>query len=261
MIFFFQKAAEAHGLHDQDGILRIPCLFPLSPLIYICETTDRPWHRAHWVMCSPIPLQSQSSPSLQGLPLWSISRDHTSRELCEQFVWFLLPKLPSLCECFGEGREDKRCWRRSRSLPQGKEIMKRRGILRRKNKSNSVINFFFSWAPLSGEKHAVSLDLVPWISQKSWGRNCFRKHLWAIVSLPKGSWSAGTENSPHKCVFRQCFCWERGLKPRLDMRGHGWWMLLWDLVSSLCHLQPYWWHYCLSPSPLLIWILGSANFK
>lgn len=87
---------------------------------------------------------------------------------------------------------NRRCWRRSRSLPQGKEIMKRRAALGRKDKSNSII-IIFSWASLSDEKHAVSLDLVPWISQKSWGRNCFREHLWASISLPEGSWSAGTE--------------------------------------------------------------------
>lgn len=35
-----------------------------------------------------------------------------------------------------------------------KAVVKRRGALGRKNKSNS--NFFFPWAPPSGEKHAVS---------------------------------------------------------------------------------------------------------
>lgn len=41
-----------------------------------------------------------------------------------------------------------------------KEIMKRRPALGRKDKSNSII-IIFSWASLSDEKHAVSLDLVP----------------------------------------------------------------------------------------------------
>lgn len=195
---FFKRAAEARGLCEQDGVLRFSCLFPLSPL-WLSPSNLLLWvhrtyqgNRMHWVMCGPIPLQAQSSPSLQGLTLWSVSRDHTSQELCECFVWFLLPKLPSLHERFGEGRGDRRCWRRSRSLPQGKEIMKRRAALGRKDKSNSII-IIFSWASLSDEKHAVSLDLVPWISQKSWGRNCFREHSWASISLPEGSWSAGTE--------------------------------------------------------------------
>lgn len=95
--------------------------------------------------------------------------------------------------------------------------MKRRGTLGRKDKSNSIIQYFFSWVPLSGEEHAVSPDLVPWISQKSWDGGCFRKHSWASVSPSEGSWSPGAE-AFHINAFCQCFYQERGLKPRLDLR-------------------------------------------
>lgn len=140
-----------------------------------------------------------------------------------------------------------------------KAVVKRRGALGRKNKSNS--NFFFPWAPPSGEKHAVSkgtrsrLNITNFLRYELLQEMLIGECLLARRQLICWKWS-----SPHKCLFCQCFCWEGGLKPRLGMRGHGWWMLLWDLVSSLCHLQLYWWHYCLSPS-LLIWILGSGDFS
>lgn len=89
-----------------------------------------------WVILHPIPFPARSSPPPWGLFLRSISRGHANQELCEQFVWFLLPELPSPLEHFGGGGEGKRHRRRIRSLPQEGEIMKRRGTLGRKDKSN-----------------------------------------------------------------------------------------------------------------------------
>lgn len=113
-INFFKRRVEARGLRERDGILRVSGLFPLSPLWFLPFNLLLWGHRryqenwVHRIILHPIPFPARSSPPPWGLPLRSISRGHANQELCEQFVWFLPPELPSPLEHFGGGGEGKR---------------------------------------------------------------------------------------------------------------------------------------------------------
>lgn len=249
--------------YEWDGILRVSCLFPLSPLWFLPFNVLLWGHRTyqeswvHWVILGLILPQARSSPPLQGLHLGHISRGHTNWELYELFVWFLLPKLPSPPEYFVGGGEGKRHWEEKQITSARQRIMKRRGTLGRKDKSNSVIQFFFSlgssfrWGACS-KSWSSSLNITKVLRWGLLQETFMSKRFPLRRQVISWSWSFS-----HKCVLPMLLSGKRLEAQDGFERADGWWILLWDVVSCLCHLQRYWWDYCLSP----LWILVSGDFK